>query len=558
MECPKCGKTLKEGVKFCIYCGAKIAQEAPAPAEQAAPAPAEEPAPAAAAAAPAAPAEEPVKLEQQEGDLSQTNSRRVYWDIQPGQVARVIGSQELAKFKDVRGVVISEGTTAYIRVNGKTIVSISGGVYDFKQAEEKPQEGNRGWNMVRGLFKQKENPKPEEEKALLDSIKQGLAFSIVVLVDKAFPMLVGAKQPTLDDYKTFKPMEIHTAKLNLEVGVNAYFQIADKEKFIAHYLGDKKVLTTAHLVDELSDIVRVRLQGCLENAEWEGNDMPDTLRRALKDQLNENAVEEYFGLSIARIVEISAKSADLERFRNLSREMYLSEQELDYLKRTNDFKNRLAEVQNAQQLHEARTNADLQRQLDEINKDELLRKDELDKFKALLESERRLREARTKEEEDAAMAEIRKTGLMRDIEYKRLEQDAELERRRKEADFEFEQQQREEELKSQRRKEQFEQFMAMEAAANQHEMDMARLNNETEKEWAERLRQQQEKQNDQMMSLLQTMAGARAPQSAPTVPAPAPAPAAPHYQGETKFCSECGAKIPKDSKHCPECGAKLM
>lgn len=548
MDCPKCGKPLKEGAKFCIYCGHKIAQEQAAPATQ--------PEETTTAPTATAPAEEPVKLEQQEGDLSQNNSRRVYWDIQPGQVARIITSQELAKFKDVRGVVISEGTTAYIRVNGKTVLTLAGGIYDFKQSlndgKDEDSAIKRAWKFVQGLFQQKKDPSPEDEKALLDSIKKGASFTIAVTVDKAFPMLIGAKQATLDDYKTFRPMHIQTPMLNLEVGVNAYFQIADREQFVQHYLSDKNVLTTAHIVDELSEIMRVRLQECLKQAEWEGNEMPDDLRRKLKEQLNEDAVNQYFGLTIARIVEISAKSADLERFRNLSREMYLSEQELDYLRRTNDFKNRLAEVQNAQQLHEARTNQDLQRQLDEINKDDLLRKDELEKFKALLESERRLREARTQAEEEAAMAEIRKTGLMRDIEFKELEHDAELARRRKEADFEYEQQKREEELKSQRRKEQFEQFMAMETAANQHELEMARLNGETERQWSERLRRQQEKQNDQMMSLLQTMAGARAPQSVPTAQPAQPA------QGNTKFCSECGAKIPANSKHCPECGAKLM
>ena len=68
-------------------------------------------------------------------------------------------------------------------------------------------------------------------------------------------------------------------------------------------------------------------------------------------------------------------------------------------------------------------------------------------------------------------------------------------------------------------------------------------------QWSERLHQQQQAQNDQMMQLLQTMAGARAPQ--------------PTYQAQpsatpTKFCPECGKRISVDSKHCPECGAKQL
>ena len=36
--------------------------------------------------------------------------------------------------------------------------------------------------------------------------------------------------------------------------------------------------------------------------------------------------------------------------------------------------------------------------------------------------------------------------------------------------------------------------------------------------------------------------------------APAQQQAAP--AGETKFCAECGSKIPRTAKFCPECGAK--
>ena len=104
-------------------------------------------------------------------------------------------------------------------------------------------------------------------------------------------------------------------------------------------------------------------------------------------------------------------------------------------------------------------------------------------------------------------------------------------------------------MKAEHRQRQFEQFMAMESAANQHEEEMARIQAAGNQQWSERLHQQQQAQNDQMMQLLQTMAGARAPQ--------------PTYQAQpsatpTKFCPECGKRISVDSKHCPECGAKQL
>ena len=325
-------------------------------------------------------------------------------------------------------------------------------------------------------------------------------------------MLVGAKQPTIDDYKTFKPMVIKTKFYDLHVGLNAMFQILDKERFINHYLTDCSLLTTAHIVDTISDSVRSTLQQLLEEREWDGSSLPADIRREMKESINEIATEQFYGLGIARIVEITADSSDMERFRNLSREMYLSEQELDYLQRTNEFRNRMTAVQNAQQIAEARSEAELRAELDKINKDNLLNKDEMDKFQLMLDSQRRLREARTKEEEDALLAEIRKQGLLRDIDYKRLEQEAELERRQRERDFEFQEQQRQEQLKMDRRQKEFEMFMTMENASNAHELEMARIHADTDKEWHERMREQQQRQNDQMMELLRTMASNNHPQ----------------------------------------------
>ena len=43
------------------------------------------------------------------------------------------------------------------------------------------------------------------------------------------------------------------------------------------------------------------------------------------------------------------------------------------------------------------------------------------------------------------------------------------------------------------------------------------------------------------------------PQAQPAAAAPAAA-----VSGETKFCSQCGTKIPRSAKFCPECGAKLI
>ncbi len=413
--CPQCGALLKPGAKFCTKCGYKLtAVSEPSPKSSAVEDRAAEKS--------SVPAVAP--------DMN-TAGGRIYWNIQPGQVARVIGEAEFASYRKIQGIIISEGTTAYIRANGRTIASISGGTYDFVETSDETQGGmaaalHRGWQIITGLFRSRERKQEmvsleqsaealyaRQQSAILENARRGAAFSVVILLDKAFPMLIGAKQASVDAYKNFVPMQIRTRYLDMEVGVNAYFKISDPERFIVHYLTDRQQLNSAGIVDEICDSVRTTLQDTLYDEELKDNRIPKELHDMLKTRLNETAAEAFFGLSIVRIVEISAANADLARFSALSRELYLSEAELDYLRRTNDFKNRLADVENSQLLHEAASEVEIRRQLDAVNRDNLLREDELEKFKRLLVNERAVRDARSDEEREAALTEIYKTGLVR-------------------------------------------------------------------------------------------------------------------------------------------------
>lgn len=434
MNCPYCNATLKPEAKFCVHCGKKIEDNTKSQQQSAT-----------TNNCPQcnAPLKEGAKFCTKCGTRIQTNAtinkqplptdidsagERIVWNIQPGQVARVISESEFASYNKIKGVIISEGTTAYIRANGRTIAQISGGTYDFVQQEDIKSDSNalqRGWQFITNLFKskkkeetEKKEPNAEElyiqqQNAILENAKRGAAFSVVILLNKAFPLLIGAKQNNLDDYKVFKPMQVATRHATVEIGFNAYFTIQDHERFITHYLTDKQTLNTTLIVDELCDTVRVTLENELYNEELKSNRIPKELHDRIKNSLNAIAAEAFFGLALVRIVEISAENEDIARFTTLSREMYLSEQELDFLHRTNDFKNRLADTQNNQRLHEARTEVELKRELDNINRDNILREDELQKFEYLLKNERIVREAQNDNERDAALSEIEKTGLIR-------------------------------------------------------------------------------------------------------------------------------------------------
>lgn len=430
MNCPFCNESIKPGAKFCVHCGKKLEETNSCPQCHAALKPGAKFCTKCGTRITGAAANGKHNLP---ADM-ESATERIYWNIQPGQVARLISEAEFESYNEIKGVIISEGTTAYIRANGRTIASISGGTYDFVASDKNDKEEGllrKGWRFLTSLFnskKKEEKPEvaPEEalylrqQEAIIENAKRGAAFSVVILLDRAFPLLIGAKQANLDDYKQFKPMSIATRHLNMNIGVNAYFSITDHERFITHYLTDKQVMNTTLVVDEICDTIRSVVQDELYDVEFESNRVPKEYHNRIKESINSVAVEAFYGISMVRIVEISAENADLERFAALSRELYLSEKELDYLRRTNDFKNRLADAQNSQLVHEARTQSELQHQLDNINRDNLLHEDELKKFEYLLANERIIREARSDDEREAALAEIARTGLVREEEMNAL------------------------------------------------------------------------------------------------------------------------------------------
>lgn len=405
--CPKCGSSLRPGSKFCKNCGLRLI-------------------------APEVSSKDivtKVPISQPATDMKVAKGR-IYWNVQPGQVARVIDEAEFESYHKIQGVIVPEGTTAYIRANGKIVASISGGAYDFMDPEDAynpiVRTIRKSWRMVVGLFARKKEvgvePSEEEvymhqQRVILENAKKGAAFAVIILLDKAFPLMIGEKHENLDAYKDFVPMKIQTRYLEMQIGVNAYFKISDPERFMVHYLTDKHLLSSALLADEITDTVRVAIQDALYDVELSSNRIPKELHSMLKDRINAVAAESFFGVSIVRIVEISAENEALERFAKLSQELYIEEQELDYLRRTNDFKNRLADEINAQGIHEATTELEMIRQLNVINRniqnEELLNEDELAKFRHLLVNERIVREAKSDDEREAALAEMEKTGLVR-------------------------------------------------------------------------------------------------------------------------------------------------
>ena len=287
----------------------------------------------------------------------------------------------------------------------------------------------KGWRFITNLFwgkkviEQIQGPKENELQKLqsfdqvIEYMKSGELFSVTLKLDKEFLLVIGDLKEAEGGETDLLPMSIRTRYHDIQAEVRAFFHITDFEAFSSYYLGDNDRVTSKGLAQEIMPQVKAVLQELLRDCELKDTRIPDSIYAQIKLRLQ---ALDFHGLTMKELVEIAIDNEDLERMHALAREMYLSEQELDYLRRTNDFKNRLATVENQQKIDEARTDLELFRSLQEINQDQLLAQDEFDKFYMVLSRERRIREAQSALNEaqamdqvQASLDEIQRTGLLR-------------------------------------------------------------------------------------------------------------------------------------------------
>ncbi len=406
--CSKCNAPLLSDAKFCTSCGTPIE---------------------------AVTAEAPT---QQEGELSIVK-QKIFWNIRKGEVACHINEAEFTRYDNAQSLIVNDGTTAYIKSNGRVLAQIHGGTYDFVDPEElqsilnKREGGLASLLSAGGRFfinailgrpvksNLKEQPKKPEQQESLDAIIQCLrnreTFSLQLKLDKDFSLIFGGTPAGSEE--GFRPMKIHTKMLDVEIGVRAIFHIEDFEAFARHYLVDSRIATTTSLAASLYPTIQNAVQSVMSECQIEGTTIPQEVLDAIASSINAQG-NDFHGLALDRIAEIVMSNEDMERMRELSRELYLSEQELSYLHRTNAFRNRLSLETNNQQIAEARNDLQLYQGLQEVNKDKLLTDDELDKFYTVLSREKRIRDARNEDEVNAALAEIAKTELLREEDLENL------------------------------------------------------------------------------------------------------------------------------------------
>lgn len=414
MNCKSCGAPLKyPGAKFCSKCGAKQPVNEAAPTAEVA--------------------------DSASGKDMSVVKQRIYWNIKPGEIAWRINEAEFVNYDSVLGLIINEGTTAYIRANGQTIAEIHGGSYDFVNPGEvnKLLETRVGGvapamkrayraivNMILGKRVKDQFDSNEAELSKLHSLDEAVKYmrrnellSVILKQDREFQLIFGENHQDADEFNEFIPIQVRTKYHDIQIGVRAFFQIENFNAFATFYLNESPSVRTNTLAKMLTPLIKATVKDCLADVEMTSTRVPQEACAQIEMRLK---AKDFHGISLKSIVEISADNEDLERMNALAKELYLSEQELDYLRRTNDFKNRLNTIVAQQRIAEARNEQELYLQLQEVNKDKLISEEELRKFYIVMSREGRifeaqsmLTEAEASDRIKSSLHDIEKTGLLR-------------------------------------------------------------------------------------------------------------------------------------------------
>lgn len=445
MKCPHCGfDKIQPAYKFCPKCRTALQNGSAAPEAKS-------------ATVPHSPSTKAmVKDDQPSAQVQESNSgivngvdivkNKAIWSIAPGEIARYITPQEFENLSNLKGLIIEDGVTAIVYVDGHEVATLSGGVYNFAtkdvlakanyliDREDKNNEDGKGvfdkakdaarkiWHFFAGEKKGEREKQREARKARVrDAIKKITDKSVVSVylkADRVFPATLNT------DGTGFVPYNIKTKYVDAGVGVSLQLQIGNFSEFIKYYMTGKRSVTVSEIENELAGKVKTILQSILKDAEIDQFGIPDELKDYISQQII--ALEEsIYGIVIVRVLDITCDNEDFERFRKVEKELYCSEKELSYLQRTNEFKNRLASVNNEQIVEEAKTELDLRKALDEVNKDGLLHEDELEQFVELLSIQKRIRHAKNEVDEEKALLELKGNQLVNEDDFEAIVSDLE-------------------------------------------------------------------------------------------------------------------------------------
>ena len=382
---------------------------------------------------------------------------RAIWNIQPGQVARLVTEAEFNEVEGLRGIIIQEGCTALVYVDGELVGSLSGGAYTFprkseaekkadrEEAEKKVQSQERknketfmdrgvvgtigiGLSTVRRFFfgnkkgesEQKRQARQQKVDKILKEKTQVKLIRVYLVSDRVLTLTFGGRQNE-DGGIDYAPFSVPTKYVDVEIGVSLQMQVMNVNEFLRNYLADQSSVTTNQIQQMSMMPVQNAVNQMLRNLDYQQDGLPEPVVANLGNRIQQAINQQLQGIQCTRILQITDRSADFERFRAVEHELYCSEKELGYLQRTGEFRNRLAAETNKQEIDKATNEEDLRYALQQINRDQLLHDDEMEQFVLLLGAQKRLREAKSQEDEYEALLDIKKSRLVKEDEMASLE-----------------------------------------------------------------------------------------------------------------------------------------
>lgn len=370
---------------------------------------------------------------------------RTIWNIQPGEIARKISERELDEIEKLKGIIVQEGCTAIIFANGELVSTLSAGAYLFYKSLEEEQaaikaaiekaekdmaeaekrerdrkrlaqptfrelgvvgEVGRGFSWLgRIIFGEKKGEQKEKAKKrqlnyarILARITQAPILSVYIVSNRFITLTFGGAMNE-DGELAFRPYTIPMGMHDVQIGVSLQMSVNDIHTFATNYLADRNSVTTRELQQMLNGTVETLLRQELRNQNYDQSGFTVDMVNALKEHIRQTINQQVYGIECTQVLNITDNNKDFERFRQVERQLYNTEKELDYMHRTGEFRNRMEVEANAQQIASAKNAEELRHALQKLNMDQLLHDDELNEFVQMLESQKRIREAKTEEEE---------------------------------------------------------------------------------------------------------------------------------------------------------------
>lgn len=382
---------------------------------------------------------------------------KAIWGIQRGQIARRITERELDAVDGLNGVIVQQGCSVVVFIDGEFVKIIDSGAYSLsvKSDSELAKMIDALTNQLMDEYKSKKQKEEEEERTRINNqsiaergglvgiaggwIKRGLQFAFGAqsenkhkkndknkdietlrkFKDRATRMVKdNNKQPLLsiilisnrhinlifggdveDDGVAFKPYVVPMKFLDVNVGVEIESQVTDALELAANYLTEKNSLATNDVFKMLNVAIENVVRQELHNVEYTMDGLGEDIKNRVAQRIKESINRRIYGLECVQILNVIDSQEDVfGRFRQVEKEIYCSEKELDYMVRTSEIRNRMEQAQNRSLLNSAHNKADYNQAMLEIDKQGMLTEDERAEFVQMLETQRQVREAKTKEE----------------------------------------------------------------------------------------------------------------------------------------------------------------